>query len=171
MIRLYLAIMGVLAAMLLVGCATFHKKDKEAEYEQVITGIKLIERVPITVSYQGGAIYRVQVNNTLSSVINLVWDESVYVNTKMESIRVIHLHNKNDILRDSPSQQASSPIGHNAQFQADFIGEGWLDCARRGCAPQPKDVFKKARLYLSFNIKGKRVEWEGEITFVPPKQP
>lgn len=171
MLKPYLAITGVLAAMLLVGCATFHKKDKEAEYEQVITVFRPVKSVPIIVSYQGGAFYRVQVNNTLPTAINLVWDESAYVTTTGGAVRILHIQNKNDLPRYPPAQQASSSIPPKSQLQADFTGEDWLDCARRGCTPQPKEGLKNARIYLAFNIKGKRVRWQGEIAFVPPKQP
>ena len=52
---------------------------------QVITVLKPIEGVPVSVSYQGNAVYRVQVGNTLPGVINLMWDESAYVTTRGES--------------------------------------------------------------------------------------
>jgi len=171
MLRSYLAITGVLAAMLLVGCATFHKKDKEAEYEQVITVFRPVKSVPIIVSYQGGAIYRVQVNNNLKTAINLEWDESTYATTTKESIRLLHIQNRNDLPQHPPAQQAPSSIPPNSQFKADFTGDDWLDCAKRGCTPQPRNGIKNARIYLAFNIKGKRVRWQGEIAFVPPKQP
>lgn len=167
MLKPYLVISGVLSATLLIGCATFHK----AEYEQVITVFRPVKSVPITVSYQGGAFYRVQVNNTLPTAISLVWDESAYVTTSGESVRILHIQNKNDLPRYPPAQQAFSPIPPKSQLQADFTGEDWLDCEKRGCTPQPKDGLKNARIYLTFNIKGKRVRWQGEIAFVPPKQP
>ncbi|CAG0937786.1 hypothetical protein GALLN_00002 [Gallionellaceae bacterium] len=163
----YLAISCVFFVVLLSGCGTLHK----AEHEQIVTVSKPIKSVPITVSYQGGVFYRVQVNNTLPTAITLAWDESVYVTTAGESVRILHLRNKYNLPERAPAQQASSPIAPNSQFQADFIGDDWLDCARRSCTPQPKDGFKNARIYLAFNIKGKRVTWQGEVAFVPPKQP
>jgi len=171
MLKPYLAILGVLSTTLLIGCATFLKAEHKAEHEQVVTVFRPVKNVPIIVSYQGGAFYRVQVNNTLPTAINLVWDESAYVTTTGESVRILHLQNKNDLPRYPPAQQASSPIPPNSQFQADFTGEDWLDCARRGCTPQPKDGLKNARIYLAFNIKGKRVRWQGEVAFVPSRQP
>ena len=189
MFKSYLAMISVLAALLLAACAEPPKvinegaqvqkknevvreeKKKEPEFEQVITVLKPIGKVPISVSYQGGAFYHVEVNNTLPNVINLVWDESAYVNTKGESVRMLHILKKSDLPRDPPAQQASSPIAPNSQLQADFIGESWLDAARRGATPQPKDRFRKARIHLAFNINGKRVKWQGEVTFIPARQP
>lgn len=150
--------------------APYEEKKKEPEFEQVVTVLKPIGKVPISVTYQGGAFYHLEVNNSLPTVINLVWDESAYVNTKGESVRILHVQKKSDISRDPPAQQASPPIAPDSQFQADFIGESWLDFARRGATPQPKDGLRKAKIYLSFNIKGKRVDWMGEITFVPVKR-
>ncbi len=119
MLKSYLAISGVLAATLLVGCATFHK----AGYEQIVTELRHVESVPIIVSYQGGAFYRVQLNNTLPYAINLVWDESAYVTTTGESVRILHVQNRNDLPKNPPAQQDSSIIYPNSQFQADFTGE------------------------------------------------
>lgn len=167
MLKLYLAISCVLSVALLTGCATLHK----AEQEQIVTVSKPVKSVPITVSYQGGAFYRVQVKNTLPTAITLVWDESTYVTTTGESVRLLHLHGKDNLPQHAPPLQAPSPIAPHSQFQADFIGDDWLDCAKRDCTPQPKVGLKNARIYLAFNIKGKRVIWQGEVAFVPPKQP
>lgn len=187
MLKPYLAISGMLSATLLIGCATPHKTEsktehkneyknenktaRKAEYEQIITVSRPIKSVPVTVNYQGGAIYRVQINNTLPSAINLVWDKSVYVTTTKEFIRILHIQNKNDLPPYPPPQQVVSLIPAGSQFQADFIGENWLDCVRRGCVPQPKQTHKSARVYLTFNIRGKRVRWQGKIAFVSPGQP
>lgn len=171
MLKPYLAISGVLSATLLVGCATLHKTEHKAEFEQLVTVSIPVKSVPVIVSYQGGALYRVQVNNTLSTAISLVWDESTYVTTTGESVRILRIQDKNDLPRYPPAQQASSHISPQSQFQADFTGENWLDCARRDCAPQPKDNLKNARIYLTFDIKGKRVRWQGEVAFAPPRQP
>jgi len=167
MLKSYLAISCVLSAALLTGCSTLQK----AEHEQIVTISKPIKSIPVTVSYLGGVFYRVQVNNTLPTAINLAWDESTYVTTTGESVRILHLHDKSELPQHAPAQQASSTIPPHSKFQADFTGEEWLDCARRDCTPQPKKNLKNARLYLAFNIKGKLVRWQGEIAFVPPKQP
>ena len=188
MLKRYPAISSVLSAMLLIGCAALHKaapvveqketghktEDKEehkAEYEQIVAVRKPVKGVPVTVSYQGGALYRVQVNNNLKTPISLEWDECAYATTAKESVRLIHIQSRNDLPPHPPAQQASSPILPNSQFNADFTGESWLDCVKRNCSPQPVNGIKNARMYLVFNIKGKRVKWQGEVAFVPPKQP
>ncbi len=167
MLKSYLAISCVLCAALLSGCGTLHK----IEQEQTITVSKPIKNVPIVVSYQGGVFYRVQVNNTLPSSIHLVWDESTYVTTTGESIRLLHLNSKYFLPEYAPAQQASSLISPDSQFEADFTGDDWLDCARRNCTPRPKNSVNNARIFLTFNIKGKIVRWQGDIAFVPPKKP
>ena len=176
---IYLSVTGLLAAVMLTGCAGLqnikddwaHKQNKkEPEFGQVITVSRPIAGVPISVSYQGGVFYHVEVNNTLPTVINLVWDESAYVNTNRETVRILHIPKKSDLPHEPPAQQASSPIAPDSGIQADFIGETWLDAAQRGATPQPKDSLRKARIYLSFKINGRRVRWQGEIAFIPVKQ-
>jgi len=171
MLKPYLAMSGVLSLTLLTGCATFLKTEHKPEREQLVSVLQPVKRVSVIVSYQGGPFYRVQVNNTLPIAIKLMWDESSYVTTTGESIRILHLQNKSDLPRYAPAQQASSSIPPGSQFRADFTGDDWLDCARRNCTPSPKNSLRKARIYLVFNIKGQRIRWQGEITFVPPKQP
>jgi hypothetical protein len=164
------------AAALLAGCALFDKATHAQrggsgrEYVQVITVLKPIEGVPVTVSYQGNAVYRVLVGNTLPGVVNLMWDQSAYVTTRGESVRLLHLPRAGKSLREAPAQQAESPVAPGAQLEADFTGETWLESNRSGAPPQPKDSSKKARLFLSFSIKGKRVAWRGEIAFLPPSK-
>lgn len=176
----YLTVTGVFVAVLLTGCTGLRnmknewsakQPGKEQEIGQVVTVLRPISGVPVSVTYLGGAFYHLEVTNTLTNVINLLWDESAYVDTNGGSIRLLCIPKRNDLSRDPPAQQSSPPIAPDSRFQADFIGESWLDAARRGATPLPKDSGRKARLYLAFNIKGKRVEWQGEIAFVPPRQP
>lgn len=157
---------GLLVATLLCGCAWLTPLKKEPQYEQIVTVLKPVEKVPITISFEDGKFYRVQVQNTLPTTISLMWDESTYVNTRRESIRVIRIPNRKNLPLHPHRQQADSPIAPGSQLQADFMGESWIDLARSGSVPKPKDNFKKARIYLVFNIKGKRVEWQGEVAFV-----
>jgi hypothetical protein len=167
MLKSSLAVLCMLSVALLSGCETLNKKD----HEQTVTVTRSIKNVPIIVSYQGGVFYRVHINNNLSHAINLVWDESTYVTTTGESIRTLHLNSQYNLPQYAPAQQASSSIPPNSQFEADFTGDDWLDCAKRNCTPHPKNSVNNAWIYLTFNIKGKRIRWQGEVTFSPLKQP
>lgn len=170
--KLFLTVAVALVVALLAGCAElgFNKKN-EVEYEQVVTVLKPIDRVSVVVRYQGGVFYRVQVNNGLPNAISLLWDESAYVNTGGESVRLIRVPDRSNLPDDVHLPQADSPIASGSRLLADFVGESWMTLARRGITPKPKDGFRKARIYLVFNIKGKRVDWQGEIAFVRKKQP
>lgn len=159
----------LLLACLLSGCAWLAPAKKETEYEQLVTALKPIEKVPITISFEDGMFYHVQVQNTLPAAINLVWDESSYINTRKESVRLIRIPDRNNLPPQPRQKQADSPIAPDSQLQADFMGESWIELARSGTMPRPKDGFKKARIYLVFNIKGKRVDWQGEVVFVAKK--
>lgn len=159
----------LLLAFLLSGCAVLAPAKKEAEYEQIVTVLRPIDKVPITINFEEGMFYHVQVQNALPGAISLVWDESSYVNTRRESIRLIRIPDRGNLPLYPRPKQADSPIAPDSQLQADFMGESWIELARSGAIPRPKDGFKKARIYLVFNIKGKRVDWQGEVTFVTKK--
>lgn len=159
-------VITLLAAAVLSGCAWFSQQKKEPEHGQIVTVLKPIEKVPITVSFEDGMFYHVQVQNTLPTAISLVWDESSYVNTRKESVRLVRIRDRNNLPPHPHPQQADSPIAPDSQLQADFMGESWIELARSGGMPRPRDNFKKARIYLVFNIKGKRVDWQGEVAFV-----
>lgn len=167
----YPVVAMLVVAVMLGGCSGLLNNRKEVEYEQVVTVLKPIERVPVTVSYQGGVFYRVKVANNLPTSIKLLWDESDYVNTSGESVRLIHIVDRQKLPGNLQSQQADSPIAPGSQLQVDFAGESWIELARRGGTPRPRYSSRKARIYLFFDINGKRVDWRGEVVFVPKKQP
>ena len=170
-LKWFVGVATVLGVALLAGCAGFPGKKKTVEYEQVITVLKPVERVSVIVSYQGGVFYRVQVDNGLPNAISLVWDQSAYVNTGGESVRLIRIADRDNLPEQTHLPQADSPIAPNSRLMADFVGESWMKLARSGTTPKPKEVFKKARIYLVFDIKGKSVEWQGEVAFVPKRRP
>ena len=167
MIKWLVALGGILLAIQLTGCETLRQPD----HDQTITISNPIKNVPITVSYQGGVFYRLEIINDLPTSINLLWDESSYLTTTGESVRILHLTSKSDLPKSAPAQQASTSIPPNSKFEADFTGDEWLDCARRNCTPHPKNSVKKAGISLTFKIKGKRVRWQGEVAFTPLRQP
>jgi len=159
------------AMLVAAGCSVLPGTRKEAGYDQVVTVLKPIEKVPVAVSFQDGVFYRVKVNNNLPTSIKLLWDESVYVNTSGKSVRVIRVLDRRNLPGNLSLRQADSPIAPGSQLQADFAGESWIELVRRGGTPKPRESFRKARIHLLFNINGKRVDWRGEVAFVPRKQP
>lgn len=170
--KLFRNVISGLFAVLLAGCAAIPAAgEKEPEYRQVITVLEPVDRVPVIVSYQGGGFYRVQVRNNRPDTIRLVWDESAYVNTGGESIRLIRVPDRNKLPSQPGLPQADSPIAPGSQLLADFVGESWLKLVQGGATPKPKAGFRKARIYLQFDLKGKWSAWRGEVAFVPRKQP
>lgn len=167
----YIVMATLAVVVMLAGCSMLSSSRKKVEYEQIVTVLKPIEKVPITVSFQDGVFYRVKVNNNLPTSIKLMWDESAYVNTSGESVRIIRVLDRKNLPSNLQLRQADSPIAPGSQLQADFAGESWIEFARQGGIPKPKDSFRKARIHLLFNISGKRVDWRGEVAFVPKKQP
>jgi len=140
-------------------------KPTAVEYDQLITVLKPIDNIPISVIFESGVRYRVHVKNTSGSLVKLVWDDSAYVSTSGQSIRLIRLYGS-EFPENLHAQQPSSPIAPHSELQAVFSGDRWIELAKEGGIPKPKDVFRKGRIYLMFDIKGKRVDWQGEVAFV-----
>lgn len=164
----------LLALLALTGCQAGLappqlKKDVTAhttEYDQVITVLKPIDRVSVRITYQGGLFYRVQVENKLPYPINLKWDDSVYVSTGGESVRLLRIADRSELPEHAQLPQAHSPIAPDAMLRTDFIGETWLKLSGSGISPKPGNKRKSAFIYLTFEIKDRPVLWQGEIAFV-----
>lgn len=164
--RRYWGLAGLLFTVLLAGCSGLLGSVK---YHPVVTAHKSIPRVSVIVSYKADGIYQVQVRNNLSERISLQWSSSAYVNTGGDAVRLIHIANLDNFPKDTSVVQIPSAIRRGEKFKTYFVGESWIDYSRRGVSPRPKDNASKAKIYLSFNIRDKRVYWTGEVTFVPEK--
>ena len=163
MFRRYRGLAGLFLVALLASCAG-------VKYSPVVTEQKSIPDVSVIVSYQADGIYQVQVVSDLPGMISLLWNSSAYVNTGGDAVRLIHIPDVDNFPDLAPVTQASSTIARGAKFKTYFVGESWIDYARRGVTPRPKDSESKASIYLAFNIKDKKVYWKGEVSFVPVKQ-
>ena len=148
--------------LLVSGCTS-------VKYIPRITTQKSIPDVSVIVSYKADGIYQVNVNSKLSGTISLLWNSSAYVNTGGVAVRLIHIPDLDNFPDHAPTEQTPSSIARGVGFISYFVGESWIDYARRGVTPRPKDSENKARIYLAFNIKGKKVYWKGEVIFVPVK--
>lgn len=160
----YSGITGLCIASLLAGCAGL---PDSVHYRPVVTEQKSIPLVAVTVSHRADGIYQVQVHNSLPGTVSLQWNNSAYLNTGGDTTRLIHIPDLDRIPDDTPAEQLPSRIARGARLKTYFVGESWIDYARRGVMPRPRDVESKAKIYLSFNINGKRVYWTGDVTFVP----
>ncbi len=152
----------ILLAILLAACAG-------PGFEPVVTLLKPIDQVQVSVGYQAGAIYQVQIANELPDEISLVWNESVYVNTGGDATRLIHIASPQDLDQAPTPEQKHSAVAAHGRLRTEFVGESWIDYARRGVTPRPLYSDKKAKIYLSFHIHGKQVYWRAEVSFVPRK--
>ena len=166
MFRRYSGLTGLIFAALLAGCAGLLGST---HYRPVVTEQKSIPHVAVTVIHKADGVYQVQVDNGLPDAISLQWSNSAYVNTGGDAVRLIQMKNMDTFPDDPTMEQIPSPIARGARLKTYFVGESWIDYARRGVMPRPKDIESKAKIYLSFNIKDKRVYWTGDVTFVPVK--
>ena len=141
-----------------------------AKAAQTISAVTPIKGVEVKVDYQDGVFYRVKVHNTRPSEIKLRWDESTYVSTDGRAVRILRVDNRSNLPEYATARQPSTPIASGAEFASEFTGEEWLSCARRNCSPTPKDRLAHAQIYLTFEIKGKQVRWQGDVVFTPPNQ-
>lgn len=162
MFRSYRGLAGLLVAVLLAGCAS-------VKYSPVVTEQKSIPDVSVSVSYKADGIYQVQVVSDLPGRINLLWNSSVYVNTGGDAVRLIHIPDVDNFPDVAPVEQTSSNITRGVKLKTFFVGESWIDYSRRGVTPRPRDSENKAGIYLAFDIKGKKIYWKGEVSFVPAK--
>lgn len=167
--RWYFRLAALLAIALMSGCAELQPAKKEVEYRQLITVLKPIDGVSVSVTYQGGIYYQVQVRNSLPTTISLSWDDSSYVTTAGQSVRLVRLLDRAKLPANLHAPQADSPIAPGSSLTADFTGESWGGLAKAGRTPRPADMLKKARIFLQFNVKGKLVDWRGEVVFLPIK--
>jgi hypothetical protein len=163
MFRRYSGLACAILATLLAGCVS-------VKYSPVVTAQKTIPGVAVKVSYKADGIYQVQVVSNLRGKISLLWNNSAYRNTAGDAVRLIQITDPEHFPDAIPKQQAPSLIARGVNFKTYFVGETWLDFARRGVSPRPKDSEGKAGIYLAFSIKGKKVYWKGEVNFVPVKQ-
>jgi len=158
MLKRYWRLTGFVIVMLLAGCSGI-------KYSQNITEQKVIPQVSVNIEYKEGGIYQLEVDNDLAGSIALQWNSSAYLNTSGGTIRLIHVENMDAFPESVPVEQESSLIAHGLKFKTYFVGESWMDYARRGVTPQPQDSEKKAMIFLAFIIDGKRVYWKGEVSF------
>jgi len=161
--------------MMLSGCAGIpelaggaDKNDGTEDWGQLITVLKPIDNLPILVTYEGGIRYKVRASNMTGNMIKLIWDDSAYVSTGGQSIRIVHIPG-NELPSNGFCQQSSSPIAPYSELRTSFSGDRWIELVKSGGMPMPKDNFRKGRIYLTFEIKGQRVNWQGEVTFVSNK--
>ncbi len=141
---------------------------RASEYQQVITVLKPIDNLPVTITHEGGIRYRLQVKNNSSDLHKLIWDDSSYVSTSGISIRLIRLSGKK-IPDNVLAPQATAPIAAHSEYQTSFSGDRWIELAQEGGLPRPKDALRKGLFSLVFASRGKRLEWQGEMAFVAKK--
>ena len=153
----------ILAVLALAGCTGLLGSTK---HQPVITELKAISQVSVNVSYKADGVYQVRVDNDQPDKIILEWDSSAYLNTGGETVRLIQMDNAEAFPDDVRMAQTQSFIAPGERFKTFFVGESWMDYARRGVTPRPKTREGKAMLFLAFDIKGKRMYWKGEIAFV-----
>ena len=174
MFRQYSGLIGLALATLLAGCAGLPGSVAElsgsVKYRPVVTEQKSIPQVAVTVIHRADGVYQVQVENDLPDAVSLQWSNSAYVNTSGDTVRLIQMKNVDAFPDDPTREQLASPIARGARLKTYFVGESWIDYARRGVMPRPRDVESKAKIYLAFNIKDKRVYWTGDVTFIPDKE-
>ena len=136
------------------------------KFNHVVAEQKSINDVSVKVAYQDDGVYQVEVLSHLPDTINLLWNISAYVNTMGDTTKLIHIPDLDRFPETTPGNQAPSSVARGVLFKTYFVGESWIDFARRGVTPRPKSSEGVAKLYLAFEIKGKRTYWTGDVAFV-----
>lgn len=155
---------GLFIASFLAGCAGMMGGEK---YQPLVVEQKSIPQVSVKVSYKEVGIYQVQVESDVPETISLLWDSSAYLNTSGDTIRLLHMESMDDFPQDTTQLQIPSVIRRGERFRTFFVGESWIDFSRRGVTPRPKDTASTAKIYLAFEMQGKKIYWKGEVSFAP----
>jgi hypothetical protein len=159
MLHILKHVIYLLMLLLLGACAT-------TKFSHVVAEQKTINDVMVKVVYKDDGLYQVEVLSNLPDPINLLWNISAYVNTMGDTTKLIHIPDIDHFPETTPTHQAPSPVVRGVKFKTYFVGESWIDFARRGVTPRPKSSEGVAKLYLAFEIKGKRTYWTGDVAFV-----
>lgn len=171
----------LLAMLLATGCAelpalpTLAESPKPADdkkivqYEQTVAAIRPIKGLSINVVPTGDYFYRVQVKNSLPIPVKLLWDDSSLVSTDNKSTRIIRIADRNRLPDNTRQPQAESPIPRGAQFSTELTGESWIKLVRAGTPLKLANPAGKAKMFLLFEIQGKDVIWQGEVSYTPKK--
>jgi hypothetical protein len=148
-----------LLPLLLLGACTSTK------FNHVVAEQKAINDVSVKVAYKDDGVYQVEVLSNLPDTINLLWNISAYVNTMGDTTKLIHIPEIEHFPETTPSNQVPSSVERGVMLKTYFVGESWIDFARRGVTPRPKSSEAVAKIYLAFEIKGKRTYWTGDVAF------
>jgi len=159
MLRISKIVVYLLMLLLLGACTS-------TKFNHVVAEQKTINDVMVKVAYKDDGIYQVEVLSNLPDTINLLWNISAYVNTMGDTTKLIHIPDIDHFPEAAHSNQNPSPVARGVMFKTYFVGESWFDFARRGVTPRPKSSEGVAKLYLAFEIKGKRTYWTGDVAFV-----
>lgn len=149
----------VTAFLVLTGCAV----DNGPQYLQRIEEVTPVPGLVVRVEHVQTVFWGVGVRNDTEEVVRLVWDESAYVTSTGTSSRLIRGSTRRI---DSGQTQPASPVPPHAAVSEVFTAEQWIDYVSFDVTPQPADPTAKARIYLVFDMGGRKVGWEGEISFV-----
>ncbi|QOI99101.1 MAG: hypothetical protein HRU70_00790 [Phycisphaeraceae bacterium] len=158
--RTLMAVAGCVAGGL-VGCAAVVVSPGCVSYQTTVTPVKTVPGLDVVVTDAGGQFWQVAVTNQTGEIVNLVWDESLYVATNGESDRIIR--GKTRRIHAGQAQPVS-PIAPGASLREVFVRESSVDHAGLG-GGAPADPSRNARVLLVFETGGKKAVHESSILF------
>jgi len=140
----------------LLGCTT---------YRASVSTTTEVRGLDVDLKRGNGAFWRVIAHNRTSRPAALLWDESAYVNTAGNSMRLI---SGNTRRIHTGQEQADSPIPPGATLNKSFVGEAYVEHPniRRGVG----DPNSPARIILVFKLGDSKQTYEASITFSDASQ-
>lgn len=135
----------------------------QPQYIQRIVESSPVPGLVVGVEHLETVFWGVGVRNDTGEAVRLIWDESAYVSSDGTSSRLIRANTR---VIDAGQAQPATPVPPGARISEAFTAEQWVEYARYAVTPQPADPNATARMYLVFDVKGQRVGWQGEVSFV-----
>lgn len=144
---------------ILGGCSVGSQWDVTVESTSRIAGLD------IEVSRANGDLWRVEAKNNTRSPVSLIWDESSYISTEGNSSRLIR--GKTRVIHSGQTQPAS-PIPPNSLLNEVFIREDLVGRSNSFYSVPVGNPDNAARIYLIFDLNGKRTSWTASIRYSKP---
>ncbi len=146
-------------APFLGGCVVGQQWNVTVESTSRIAGLD------IEVSRAGNDFWRVSAKNNTRYPVSLIWDESSYISTTGNSSRLVR--GKTRVIHSGQAQPAS-PIPPDSLLNEVFIREGLVGRTNAFYATPVGNPDNAARIYLMFDVNGKRIPWTASARFSKP---
>ena len=126
-----------------------------------------VQGLAVSVEPSGNVFWTVAVQNNSGSAAQLVWDESVYVNTDGQATRLIRGNTRKLF---SGQSQPNTPIPSGAAITEMCVPEAHVELAGSVWTPKAGNPVNDARIVLTFRIGARTETWEATVSYQQPDE-